>query len=817
MYPKISRSFSEDLSNLAEFRLLRNNNNLFDHQEFVKRYISPYTPYKFLVLYHSLGSGKTIASLSVSINHYNLLRIKTIVVTRGDSAEQNFRDQINRYETLNDVVIDRSIFTYYHYIQLANIINKDRDADIFSGNIVIMDEIHNLKNMEERGTLDTISVEIKNARNSKFIFSTATPMIDSSEEIYSLLNLAQKNDLGNLGDALLGLVSYSKKSTEKPRENVISNRVVGGRGYYVSTMIDAQKLYYVKQRKKKQNHIFMDLVYISLFVFSNGMYGALILEECMEEVEVGIVVHSRESGHRKEKIIHCLEVTLKEELRKYVTVDALGSHSCIYKSLIDILTSTTGKVFIFLEYVTGSGILLLAAILKEYGYEMYSGEDINSMYESDRCTICVGDASFSPNIEDRISTFNDERNINGEYVRIMIGSKVMGESISLFEVKQFHFICPHWNYSVLDQAKGRVIREGSHNRLPLEERYVDIYVHLSVLDDGESIDERKISTSSKKQEDILEIEKVMIDSSIDRYCYELPTTLVGMYMENFFEHYLEEYIDDQCILHIYSETQDVLSSDFIETYSFRNSPFKYKELFETIKPKILPEIVKIIITQNLPAKVNTSKKYMRASPSRFYWTEEFETPFFDFPQLIYPRVETSFVKSVIHVLERAFLECNIDLLERLPMLYMPSGEKFYHILYYRELEKSYSVSSLVPSSLSGRMRVFQDASWSFVSRNKEAELMKEFKDSYERFMSSNNMYPIFGYISITDQKMRIRKSSLQYSDKRRISRGIVLSSLKVEELYNIATSLGLRGKSSKKESLESITKHIIDEGFFHYI
>ena len=116
-YPKESdENFSKSIASLLEFRYLKSPLNLFPYQEFVRRYMSPFTPYKHLVLFHSLGSGKSIAMLSVAIDHYEYCSRRAYIITRGDTAEENFRLQISKYESLTRKKVNKKMFTFYHYI-----------------------------------------------------------------------------------------------------------------------------------------------------------------------------------------------------------------------------------------------------------------------------------------------------------------------------------------------------------------------------------------------------------------------------------------------------------------------------------------------------------------------------------------------------------------------------------------------------------------------------------------------------------------------------------------------------------------------------
>ena len=56
---------SDDIINLSD-KLCFTDFELAPHQIFVKHFLSSYTPYNSLLLYHGLGTGKTCSAISVA-------------------------------------------------------------------------------------------------------------------------------------------------------------------------------------------------------------------------------------------------------------------------------------------------------------------------------------------------------------------------------------------------------------------------------------------------------------------------------------------------------------------------------------------------------------------------------------------------------------------------------------------------------------------------------------------------------------------------------------------------------------------------------
>ncbi|KAK9687797.1 hypothetical protein K7432_014650 [Basidiobolus ranarum] len=167
--------------------------------------------------------------------------------------------------------------------------------------------------------------------------------------------------------------------------------------------------------------------------------------------------------------------------------------SCKYYSFLEHFSTNKGyPAFVFVDKVWESGLMILSHILEKHGYKLYLGYSLDNIDKGKWYKFCVGSTEISPNNENRLEGFNSPKNKNGAYVQILLGSKVIGESITLKNVKQFHGITPHWNDSTVEQAVGRVIRSGSHDMLPKDERYVDIYIYAAVTLDNKGADNFKL-------------------------------------------------------------------------------------------------------------------------------------------------------------------------------------------------------------------------------------------------------------------------------------------------------------------------------------
>ena len=224
-------------------------------QKFAKNFISPFTPYNGILLFHEVGVGKTCTALGIAEGFRDYLNIsnkKILVLTPSETLIGNWKNEIfntdkeieknasnktynvqctgDRYMNeipnpeYNDSVrfkrqANKLISKYYEFMgyqKLANTIKNaikkntanrskhvqtiiiDYIKERFSNTVIIMDEVHEtrISDNKEKDKLVVPWLEMiaRYAENTKLILLTATPMYNVSSEIVWLLNLLLLND-----------------------------------------------------------------------------------------------------------------------------------------------------------------------------------------------------------------------------------------------------------------------------------------------------------------------------------------------------------------------------------------------------------------------------------------------------------------------------------------------------------------------------------------------------------------------------------------------------------------------------------------------
>ena len=448
-------------------------------------------------------------------------------------------------------------------------IEKRVIKEIYSNRLLIIDEVHNIRG-ENKETINYIEKVIKYSDNLKLIIMSATPMFNTSTEIVPLLNLLLLNDnrtpikteeifiddeLTKEGEKIIerksrGYISYLRGENPKTfpirlypekgikdtyskndmQGNILENRKMNTFKLYNNKMEGHQKEVYENIFKTyssvQQIHEKQILTQASIFVYKSKR------DDFDNIGDVGLrnqfKITNRKSG---------INIKYRDDNNK---LDLKNQGKKIY-NIIKSLKKSKGIIFIYSQYIS-SGIIPLAIALEEAGYSKYDGDILDKKYRGDlvdykgdkkedgkefkkgNYIILSGDKKLSPNNNKMINLlkkeWNSGDNLNGEKIKIIIGSEVTSEGIDFQGIREIHILDPWYNLNRLEQVIGRGIRYCSHIKLPVEHRNVSIYLHISNINDEDAcIDESIYQLAERKAINIGKIERVLKINSIDSYLF----------------------------------------------------------------------------------------------------------------------------------------------------------------------------------------------------------------------------------------------------------------------------------------------------------
>lgn len=271
-----------DFDDLSKAKCSQTTFKLTPNQKFIKNFMSPLTPYNGLLLFHSVGVGKTCTAISIA-EQYHQLHQKPVLVILSGTLIDNFKKQlfdITKYDVITnesnlctgttypDLILDKTLiktdvlekninkiisqrYKFIGYKKLVSIYQQTRDKvakqekdvskheklfqdkikEYFSDRLIIIDEAHHLRNSSEKSTKQTAQIFyslLKYTENVKLVLLTATPMFNNANEIVWLLNLLLTNDkrpnikMSDVFDKMGALAPHGKKKLIEAARGYVS-------------------------------------------------------------------------------------------------------------------------------------------------------------------------------------------------------------------------------------------------------------------------------------------------------------------------------------------------------------------------------------------------------------------------------------------------------------------------------------------------------------------------------------------------------------------------------------------------------------------
>lgn len=618
---------------------------------------------------------------------------------------KNTKDIDNK--KLNDFTsgIINDTYEIYGYIEFANKYenaiktdkkySKDKINSYFSNCVFIIDEIHNLREEndgeqsdeeqeEESSSKKKSKTKVKNENNKKsrdiieniirnlnepikLILLSATPMYDKYEELDFIINLLLLNDKRSLLNRSF-INDYVNNEDETAKAEIIEKTqgyisYIKGNDPHVFPLIlypdDNYKLSFNTQNDTINNDkinaviCYMDSEQKNLYDNSKNI---------TEKRKYSNVIFPDKNTFNTlfDKIEKTTKYTFKKSKEDLCIqfLENISKYSTKINKLISNLENSNGKIFIYSENKLGDygGTNLLAIVLEYYGYfrktikkgkknELIVNPILNNNQTSDKKKyfIMVDGQTTEDDFTFYKNSFNNDDNINGNIVKIIIGTTNMIEGVSLYNVRQIHIMQPWYNISRNDQIVGRGVRQCSHIKLPFEQRNITIFNYVAVsseleeistenylvpysaiLDKSQDIDLRKLYLATEKIQKITLLENLLKTNSID--CL-LNQNINNIEIEKF--NSLE---NDSVIEHIDSFGNKKFISytltDNIKCNNIEESPIESNEMYnyqlKTFMNKNLKKntkyFIKKIFTKGILRKLDDENKLITYQENKIYFS-----------------------------------------------------------------------------------------------------------------------------------------------------------------------------------------------------
>ena len=442
-----------------------NSINLKHHQKNVCEYLMKMgNKLKGILVYHSVGSGKTITAITMIRCLIKQNTNRNIYILAPKSITETFKKEIDKLGLIFGNKL--SILTYGTFI---NIIKRE-SAEKFRNSILIIDEAHNFKTKVESKDMNNIKY-LMSATNiaEKVILLTATPITNSIVDFANLFAMITGNEAN---------LSKLYKIFRDANPEILSRLLRGRVSYYMNDT---------------NSQDYPNVVYNTLeFPMSEEYYQLYKkVEENIQE-SMGFITSGGTS----------LTVFLNGVRRAANAIDSQIITDKIKWTVKHIIKQVreNRKVLVYSSWLK-SGIRIIQKYLDKYGIKW---------------------AEVTGNMSISSRDFSVKR-YNRSSVLVMFISSAGGEGLDLKATQSVVILEPYWNSARLDQVIGRAVRYRSHDSLDPKDRVVNIYKLIlkkptSIISNPKekpSVDVILYKLAEKKNRSIQQFYNILQRSSID--------------------------------------------------------------------------------------------------------------------------------------------------------------------------------------------------------------------------------------------------------------------------------------------------------------
>ncbi|AJL34299.1 pQ706L [African swine fever virus] len=488
-----------------------------------------------LLIYHQMGMGKTILSLSLAIS---LSHIYNPILIAPKSLHSNFQQSLLKLikllypETTDHSKELQKISRRFRFVSL-DAYNMGQQiikaGGSLNGCLLIVDEAHNLfrgiiNSANDKTNARQLYNNIMQAKNIRILFLTGTPCSKDPFEMVPCFNMLS-------GRILLPLhyerfyTAYVNKTTNSPlNADKLLNRLVGMISY-AGNQNELNKLFptelpliiekvEMSPEQYRQYLLARDVENAEKHA-SSGMHekintAALCLPGSEQESGSSYYVRSRMIS-----IFASEMLTIKEDEKLSEAVQQLPKEAFTETSspkivcMLKNIKTSPGPVLIYSQFVE-LGLHVVARFLEIEGYQclqplkvLEEGHNAILLHKDGKDLMVKNFAEDEPThtlvLSSKITRFtlitgkilskerdmiqqlwNSPLNIHGEVIKILLVSKTGAEGLDLKYGRQVHILEPYWDKAREDQVKARIIRIGSHDTLPSEEKTVQPFLYIAV-------------------------------------------------------------------------------------------------------------------------------------------------------------------------------------------------------------------------------------------------------------------------------------------------------------------------------------------------
>ena len=509
-------------------------------QQFIPEYIwDNKNKVNGLLLYHSIGSGKTCTAINIA---EKFKKTMNILVVLPAALIGNFRDELrskcpneedtymnetdrNRLKELShddseykEIIknSDNKINKYYKILSYHKFVDLVNDKKISLKNtLLIIDEVQNMISLTGTFYKTLYNIINKTDNSLRLVLLSATPMFDRPGEIALTLNLLRPKiplPIGNdFNNEFLKVkktnngIFYKAINLKKFKE--LSKGLVS---YYRGAPPQAYPKMEFKTVRCNMNDFQYKSYLTSMSTITNTTKGSF------KDVDILKLPGDFFLGPRMISNIafpnkSIGEIGFSSFKNDVLQLQNIEKYSIKFFKILKKIKKSEGPIFVYSNFKDIGGLKSFIKFIEFHGYKNYKvfGEG------EKRYSVWSGDETHSAKEEIK-HVFNQKDNEFGGKIKLMLGSPSIKEGVSLLRVEQVHILEPYWNLSRIQQIIGRAIRFCSHKDVIKRKQIVKVYLYLATHPKEENtIDEYVWSLAKQKHKLIEEFEFALKENAID--------------------------------------------------------------------------------------------------------------------------------------------------------------------------------------------------------------------------------------------------------------------------------------------------------------
>lgn len=510
---------------------------LFDYQKFLTEYMRLHNTVgneraqsKGLLVYHSLGSGKSITAINMAeacrISNNKVRRVLALIpaTLHDEPWVKELTGPLGPETISSEKDLPKNGWHLLHYNNTTSFETQlySFGKNPFDNTIVIIDEIHNFINTIPRSQ-DSLRwklyKQMMESKNSKFIFISGTPIMNTPFEMVFIYNILRGYPLfPEKEEEFMNLFFQNGKMINK---TMFMKRINGLTSYYsgigenvfakkrihraVLPMSEMQmnnmiKIQEFEEKMKLQDdktplgesksdmESQMKTIKRATALNAKGtLRQALGIKSSpftqTTNDDSRIFTFSRANAnvsyppdivnkYGKKNIEFVLDPKHFKKAIQQLDFTTIKDFSPKFTTIIQLVKKSNGPVLIYSSFKEGYGINMLAECMKQYGFDEFGSTTLKDKY-----VLWTGDTK-TQNKEGILKNFNSDANMNGKVIKAILITEAGREGINLRAVRQVHIVEPWWNLNRIKQVIGRAVRICSHAHLPKEDQVVDIYQYF---------------------------------------------------------------------------------------------------------------------------------------------------------------------------------------------------------------------------------------------------------------------------------------------------------------------------------------------------